>query len=225
MQHLRRHHATFLFHSASSFLPKTPSNDPKAKGKAKESADDAAGADALLEYLGQCAGRVQSENLQVAIVGLTNVSPHSVLTLPCLMRIPNRQSGKSAIVNSLVRKAVVAVYSPTSSTDAWRTTTTRASEIPVDVAGHKISLVDTPGVSFEVEEDLDENLKTRDMVLRSRGRVDKVKDPVPACKSLCLNAASPLIHVWFPLYSGTYRVAGGHTGPNGALQPSRIRSG
>ena len=73
-KHLRRDNPTFLFHSASSFLPKTPLNDPKAKGKAKESADDAVGTGTLLEYLSQCAGRVLSETLQVAVVGLTNVS-------------------------------------------------------------------------------------------------------------------------------------------------------
>jgi nuclear GTP-binding protein len=73
---LRIQHATFLFRSASSFLPRTQLNDPKAKGKAKESADDAAGAETLLEYLGQYAGRIESETLQVAVVGLTNVCPY-----------------------------------------------------------------------------------------------------------------------------------------------------
>lgn len=72
-KYLRTEHVTFLFRSASTFLPKTPINDPKIKGKAKETADDAIGADALLEHLGQCATVAQSEFLQVAVVGLTNV--------------------------------------------------------------------------------------------------------------------------------------------------------
>lgn len=76
--HLRTQYTTFLFRSATSFIPKTPLNDPKLKGKAKETADDATGAEALLEYLGQRAAVTQSENLQVAIVGLTNVRSHSL---------------------------------------------------------------------------------------------------------------------------------------------------
>ena len=181
-KHLRKQHTTFFFRSASSFLPKTPLNDPKAKGKAKESVNDAIGADVLLKYLGHCAGTVQSETLQVAVVGLTNVRPPRRIFFS-QRRLNSTQSGKSALVNSLARKAAIPVYAPTSSTDAWKTTTTRAFEVPVEATGHKINIIDTPGVSFDVDQDYDENLKTRDMVLRSRGRVDKVKDPAPARKS------------------------------------------
>jgi len=92
------------------------------------------------------------------------------------------QSGKSSLINSLAAKPVVPVYIMTASTDAWSTTTTRAYEVEVEAASRKINIIDTPGVSLKNEKEHDDNLKVRDMLLRSRGRVDKVKDPAPAGK-------------------------------------------
>lgn len=63
----------------------------------------------------------------------------------------------------------------------------------MEVTGRKINLVDTPGVSLQGDQDHDETLKTRDMLLRCRGRVDKVKDPIPAGKSPLLMSVCPLI--------------------------------
>ncbi|KIJ37431.1 hypothetical protein M422DRAFT_260103, partial [Sphaerobolus stellatus SS14] len=181
LKELRTQHPTFLFRAASTFLPKQPLMDPKAKGKAKESVEDAIGSKALLEYLGQRAqAKKGDEALQVAVVGLTN-------------------SGKSAIVNSLASKQVVPIYIMTAATEAWSTTTTRAHEVEVEVSSHKINIVDTPGVSLKNEQEYDADVKIQDMLLRSRGRVDKVKDPVPPVEKIVARANTQDLMVQYNL--------------------------
>ncbi|KAF8592744.1 hypothetical protein K439DRAFT_1626085 [Ramaria rubella] len=184
VKHLRAQRSTFLFRSASFFLPKTLLNDPKAKAKSKEIVNDSLGSAALLEYLGQLASEDKTKILQVAVVGLTN-------------------SGKSALVNSLARETIVPIYAPSSSIDAWTTTTTRAFEAQVEVRGHKINLIDTPGVTLQNEQEPDEKFKIHDMLLRNRGRVDKVKDPVPAVEHIVLRADTQdlMVHYNLPAFA------------------------
>lgn len=86
---------------------------------------------------------------------------------------------------------------------AWTTTTTRAYEVDVEVASKKINVIDTPGVYLQNEEEHDDNLKTRDMLLRSRGRVDKVKDPVPAVERIVSRASAQdlMLHYNLPAFT------------------------
>jgi ribosome biogenesis GTPase A len=58
-------------------------------------------------------------------------------------------------------------------------------EVAVAAAGRFIRLIDTPGLFWEYPEDASEEdavtLKARDVLLRSRGRIDHLKDPLPPC--------------------------------------------
>ena len=56
-------------------------------------------------------------------------------------------------------------------------------EVITKVAGRSIRLIDTPGLFWEYPEDASKEgaaaLRTRDILLRSRGRIDHLKDPLP----------------------------------------------
>lgn len=81
--HLRVQHPTFIFRSATPFLPEAPVQAvPKAKkgkGRApKAPTGDAVGADQVLSCLSQWAkAKKGTEPLAVAVVGVTNVCRHS----------------------------------------------------------------------------------------------------------------------------------------------------
>lgn len=85
------------------------------------------------------------------------------------------------MVNSLLRKAAVPVYECSTATHAGATTTTQACEIEIIPQGAQAgyTLIDTPGVSFQKDGQYTPDVKVRDMLMRRRGRVDKVKDPLP----------------------------------------------
>jgi hypothetical protein len=59
----------------------------------------------------------------------------------------------------------------------------RPQEVTVGIAGKSIQLIDTPGLFWEYPEDASTEdaatLKARDILLRSRGRIDHLKDPLP----------------------------------------------
>lgn len=161
---LRTEHPTFLFRSASAFLPADSSASAAAKGKAKAPVDDGMGTDALLEFLGKLAsGRDGQEPLVVAVVGLAN-------------------AGKSALLNTLAKQAAFPIYKlpSMSATLQGPTTTSYAQEISLPVGDKQIRFIDTPGLSWESGSAEDEDRRLRDILLRSRGRIDKLKDPEPA---------------------------------------------
>lgn len=68
--HLRTQHPTFIFRSASSFLP--GDLQPQSKGKEKERADDAIGVSSILSCLAEWSH--SDKPLVVAVTGVTNVS-------------------------------------------------------------------------------------------------------------------------------------------------------
>ena len=73
---LRTQYPTFLFRSASAFLPSGSelTVQSKGKGKAKLPADDGLGVDSVLAYLGERArAKNDSRSLAVAVLGITNV--------------------------------------------------------------------------------------------------------------------------------------------------------
>ncbi|KAJ3492929.1 hypothetical protein NLJ89_g11135 [Agrocybe chaxingu] len=106
--HLRAHQPTLLFRSASSFLsePPTPSQHApkKGKGKAKVPVDDAVGTDSILSCLAHWAKEKNEDApLNVAVVGVANV-------------------GKSSLINSLLKRAALPIYAPSSSSKGPTTT-------------------------------------------------------------------------------------------------------
>ncbi|EGO01528.1 hypothetical protein SERLA73DRAFT_166070 [Serpula lacrymans var. lacrymans S7.3] len=116
------------------------------------------------------------------------------------------QSGKSALINSLACHRVSSIYTPSITTDAKgkneRTkpyTTTNSVEVVLDLPGGagKVRVVDTPGVEFvrDVQEDDEggvegteeeenkekekrQEARARDILLRNRGKIEKLKDPL-----------------------------------------------
>ncbi|KAJ7122840.1 hypothetical protein C8R44DRAFT_784667 [Mycena epipterygia] len=175
--YLGAQHPTVPFRSASLFLPAGPELviKEKGKGKAKASSNDALGVDSVLERLGEWAEQKKGDKpLCVAVVGFTNV-------------------GKSSFVNSLLRKSALPIYTLATSSRG-PTTTTYAQEVTLDVKGKQIRLVDTPGISWAAEtpaadadiEDTDniESIRARDILMRSKGRIDRLKDPVMAVKHI-----------------------------------------
>ncbi|KAF8966516.1 hypothetical protein BDZ97DRAFT_1808256 [Flammula alnicola] len=166
---LRRQHPTLLFRSAASFLPEKPvqvqPQVKKGKGKApKIPLDDAVGADSIIACLAHWAKEKKGDQpLTVAVVGVTNV-------------------GKSSIINSLLKRSALPVYTLASSSRG-PTTTELPQEVELEIENQKILIIDTPGLSFRSNEEEDasipEERRARDILLRSKGRIDRLKDPNP----------------------------------------------
>ena len=90
--------------------------------------------------------------------------------------------GKSSLINSLLKRAALPIYSLTSSSRG-PSTTEFPQEVALEVDSQKIVLIDTPGLSFVSDEDADqstlEEFRARDILLRNKGRIDRLKDPHP----------------------------------------------
>ncbi|THH14866.1 hypothetical protein EW146_g5518 [Bondarzewia mesenterica] len=182
-KHLRNEHPTLLFRSASSFLPSADDTPIHKKTKGKELMNDAWGAEPVLAVLGKWAQeKGGTDSLEVAVVGATN-------------------SGKSSFINSLVRKSVFPIYS--SSSRQAPTTTPYAQETTIEAGGKVIKLIDTPGLSWQsVSEQSPEDAeraRAQDILLRSRGRVDRLKDPAPAVTQIVSRADVEDLMVFYNL--------------------------
>ncbi|KAI5825494.1 P-loop containing nucleoside triphosphate hydrolase protein [Schizophyllum commune Tattone D] len=167
--HLSADRPTFLFRSSSSCLPPPPVPDVKGKGKAPS--NDAIGAGPILEQLQKWAVEKKGdEPLTVAVVGVTN-------------------SGKSSLVNSLLKKPALPIY--TLATSSRGPTTT---EVPHEVTlNEKVTIVDTPGLSWVPLPPDDETanvVRARDILMRNKGRIDRLKDPEPAVDHFVLRATT-----------------------------------
>ncbi|KAM6495364.1 hypothetical protein JOM56_008070 [Amanita muscaria] len=158
--YLRTEYPTLLFRSAAAFLPSTHDQTKhKSKGKMRPRVDDGVGVEAVLELLGQWAQEKGGDKpLTVGVVGLTNVR-------------------KSSFLNTLLRRSALPVYSLTSTSNPGPSTTMLPQEVEVDASGHKIKFIDTPGLSWISGKD--DALRQRDILLRSKGRIDRLKDPLP----------------------------------------------
>ena len=104
-------------------------------------------------------------------------------SLALLRRIIPSQVGKSSIINALSRKPSCPVYKLSSKPVQTPSTTMYPQEVTVNVGGNSILLIDTPGLFWEYPEEASKEdaaiLKARDILLRSRGRIDHLKDPLP----------------------------------------------
>ncbi|KAF8189693.1 GTP-binding protein [Pholiota molesta] len=166
---LRNEHPTLLFRSATSFLPEpvvqAVPKIKKGKGKApKIPTTDAIGADSILSCLSHWAKEKEGdEPLAVAVVGVANV-------------------GKSSLINSLLKRSALPVYT-LSSSSRGPTTTELPQEVELESEDQKMLIIDTPGLSFVHDDAADaavlEEGRARDILLRSKGRIDRLKDPKP----------------------------------------------
>ena len=86
------------------------------------------------------------------------------------------------MINSLLKRAALPIYTLTSSSKGPFTTEI-PQEVTLEVDSQRIVLIDTPGFSFVSDEDADqstsEEFRARDILLRSKGRIDRLKDPYP----------------------------------------------
>ncbi|KAF8271733.1 P-loop containing nucleoside triphosphate hydrolase protein [Lactarius quietus] len=184
--HLRAKHPTLFFRAASSFLPPVVRNDPtKGKGKEKVLLDDAWGLDAVYALLGRWACEKAGDGpLHVAVVGLAN-------------------SGKSAFINSLARKNTLDIYTPSSSTNG-PTTTPCAVEVTLELDGKPVVFIDTPGLAWEHFEDADRaRHHAQDVLLRNKGRIDHLKDPLPTITYIVSRAETEdlMVHYCLPAFA------------------------
>lgn len=174
LSYLRLTYPALPFRVAEAFLPSRP-NPPPASKKIPVKLDDALGSDAVWQQLSKA--KKSGEELVVALTGVTN-------------------SGKSAVINSLARADLLPIYNlnSTISTKGPHTTTT-ASELVLefpDKKGVNVRLIDTPGLEYvraeDVEEQEKEMARARDILLRSRGRIDRLKDPLFAVEHIVSRA-------------------------------------
>jgi nuclear GTP-binding protein len=180
---LRALHPTFLFRSASRFLP--AAHQALASGKAKEPADDALGSTAITTHLGNLAAeKPEGAPLVVAVIGVTNVRSRPFCCYKVSGLTQSRQVGKSAFVNSIAQKSASAVYTLPSLAAPSRTptTTTYALEVSVPFGERTVRFVDTPGLSYvsspNASAEEAEATRAADILLRSKGRIDRLKDPL-----------------------------------------------
>ncbi|KAK0206063.1 GTP-binding protein [Desarmillaria ectypa] len=177
---LRSQQPTVLFRSASAFIPDGVQCHKQEKGKGKLSADNAIGVDALLKALLPWAKG--DEPLVVAVAGFTNV-------------------GKSSVINSVAKKAVLPTYSLATSSRG-PTTTMLPQEIIIEEGGKKIKFIDTPGLLW-VDSELTEESRTRDIVMRNKGRIDRLKEPMPAVVHIVSRANNEdlMLHYSLPAFA------------------------
>ncbi|KAI6105376.1 P-loop containing nucleoside triphosphate hydrolase protein [Pisolithus sp. B1] len=168
LSYLRKTYTAIPFRVSSAFMPAASPYDHSAnKAKIQRPADDATGTKPIWAWLRKFAEEGKHNESVVAFMGVTN-------------------SGKSAIINSLLGASVLPVYNPHSSEAAKLPyTTTVAQEVIASIPGSgnsKVRFIDTPGLEFEREEFSGSNerqaSRARDILLRCRGRIERLKDPM-----------------------------------------------
>lgn len=168
LSYLRKTYTAIPFRVSSAFMPATSPYDHSVnKAKTLRPADDATGTKPIWAWLKKFAEERKHNESVVAFTGVTN-------------------SGKSAIINSLLGASVLPVYDPHSSEAAKLPyTTTVAQEVVASIpssGSSKVRFIDTPGLEFEREEFTDSGerqaSRARDILLRCRGRIERLKDPM-----------------------------------------------
>ncbi|KAI5124889.1 hypothetical protein M0805_007318 [Coniferiporia weirii] len=180
---LRKELPTHLFRSASAFLPKI--EEQKATGSETSEAysfSDAVGVDALLGALNAEAAKKDTP-LCVAVVGVAN-------------------TGKSSLINSLLRKSISPIYK-LATTSMGPSTTERPLEVTLEHDGKQIHFIDTPALTWETPADLDgssaSKLRAKDMLLRNKGRIDRAKDPLTPVSDIVARANAEDLMLFYTL--------------------------
>ncbi|KAK0498306.1 P-loop containing nucleoside triphosphate hydrolase protein [Armillaria luteobubalina] len=169
---LRSQHPTVLFRSASAFIPQESCR-----------LTTAIGVDALLKALLPWTKKKKGgESLVVAVSGFTN-------------------AGKSSVINSIAKKAVLPTYSLATSSRG-PTTTVLPQEVTVEERGKKIRFIDTPGLMW-VDSELTEESRARDILMRNKGRIDRLKEPTPPVVHIVSRANNEdlMLHYSLPAFS------------------------
>jgi nuclear GTP-binding protein len=87
------------------------------------------------------------------------------------------------IINALNGSNSVPVYSRTHPGSGFATTP-HPIRIPFKAQEHAIELIDTPGLMRQNDDNQPKDIRVRDMLFRNKGKVEKVKDPLPAGGSI-----------------------------------------
>ncbi|KAN0097823.1 GNL3L/Grn1 putative GTPase domain containing protein [Tylopilus felleus] len=177
LAHLRRSHTVLPFRVSSAFMPSGTLVEPPNKKVKPMPMDDALGLDGLWTYLDNVAETKNSDELVVAVTGVTN-------------------AGKSAVINSMLGSDVMSMYNTHMAGSAkGPSTTTSALEVVATMRGNdvrRIRFIDTPGLQFaraaSLTEQEREAKRARDVLLRCRGRVDRLKDPLFAVTHIVAHA-------------------------------------
>lgn len=112
-------------------------------------------------------------------------------------------------MNSLTKQSVLPIYALSSTQVVGPTTTPYAQEVPIETSGHQFRVIDTPGISWQVDiedEKISEEVRATDILTRSRGRIDRLKDPLPVGTSItaiflfdsyltCVYSACPVANI------------------------------
>jgi len=100
-----------------------------------------------------------------------------------------------------VRQATFDVYSLSSSSSDMPTTTLYPQEATITVGEKQLRIIDTPGLSWRASAVTlgDDELRTRDILLRSRGRIDRLKDPTPVVTEIVKRASQEDLVLFYSL--------------------------
>lgn len=186
--HLRTLYTVLPFRVSSAFMPSgTPFQAPNQKAKPMPK-DDALGLGGLWTYLNNLARTKDREELVVAVTGVTNVSVDPQSRSKCWLI--KDQAGKSAVINSILASEVFLIYNTHMAASAKApSTTTGAQEVVATMPGNaarRVRFIDTPGLQFvraaSLTDEEREGMRTRDVLLRCRGRIDRLKDPLSGGK-------------------------------------------
>ncbi len=83
------------------------------------------------------------------------------------------------------------------------TTTPHALELTLELDGVSIVFVDTPGLTWQLSEEASpeerERRRAQDVLLRNRGRIDRLKDPMPAVSYIVSRAETEDLMVCYSL--------------------------
>ncbi|KAF8556278.1 hypothetical protein OG21DRAFT_1459608 [Imleria badia] len=167
LAHLRTSYTVLPFRASSAFMPSgTPLEPPNKKAKPMPKGD-ALGLAGLWAYLDDLAQTKDSEELVVAVTGVTN-------------------AGKSAVINSIIGSDVFSIYNAHMASSAkGPSTTISAQEVVATMPSNdtrRIRFIDTPGLQFvraaSTTDQEREAMRARDVLLRCRGRIDRLKDPL-----------------------------------------------
>lgn len=113
--------------------------------------------------------------------------------------------GKSAIINSIQKKSTLVVYNPLmKQIESSPSTTPHPQSVTLKYKNQSYRFIDTPGFPFipssgpKNPEEV-ETQRARDILLRNRGNISKIKDPLPAALYILSRAVVENIMVLYNL--------------------------
>jgi nuclear GTP-binding protein len=118
------------------------------------------------------------------------------------------QSGKSAFINSLPCKTALDITLRPHPPTAQRPYASRyALEVTLEINGKPVVFIDTPGLAWRYSEDLSPedrvHHRAQDILLRNKGRIDHLKDPIPPVSYIVSRAETEdlMVHYCLPAFA------------------------